>query len=367
MKIVVDRSELQKCVGIVSNAVSVKSAMPILSNILVEAKDKEKKLRLAATDLDVGVEYEIPAEVNEKGGITLPAKKLSDIVRELPDAPVIISTEDTIAKIECEKTVFTLSGMPKEDFPVLPVFPKTGAFELPQKIWKSMVRKTSFAVSLEEMRQVLNGLYFWAKGNEVRMVATDGRRLAYIKGNVEDKIKDEIGVIIPIKAINELQTILGEEGNITIASTGTQIFFKTENSLVTSRLIDGQFPNYEQVIPKFCEKKIGMKSTRLLQAIRRVSVLASEKTNQIKFTIQPNCIQVSANTPEIGEAKDEFNVTYDGEEVQIAFNGKYLIDILKNIDAEEMSLEINQPLTPGVIKPVGDDNYINVIMPIKIT
>jgi DNA polymerase-3 subunit beta len=367
MKVTVDKSELQKCVNVVSNAVSAKSAMPILSNILVEVKEKEKKLRFIATDLEVGVEYEISAEVSDKGGITLPAKKLSDIVRELPDAPVTITTEDNTAKVECEKTVFTLSGMPKEDFPSLPAFPKSGAFELPQKIWKTIVRKTSFAVSTEEMRYALNGLYFWAQDNELRMVATDGRRLSFIKNSLEEKIKEKVGVIIPIKAIQELQSILGEEGNITIASTGTQIFFKTEQSMVTSRLIEGQFPSYEQVIPKFCEKKVGLKTARFLQSIRRVSVLASEKTNQIKLTIQRQNIQVSANTPEIGEAKDEFDAVYDGEEVQVAFNGKYLIDILKNIDSEEVSLELNQPLTPGVIKPAGDDNYINVIMPIKLT
>lgn len=367
MKVIVDKSELQKCVTIVSNAVSAKSAMPILSNILVEAKDKEKKLRFVATDLEVGVDCEISAEVSEKGGITLPAKKLSDIVRELPDAPVKITTEDNTAKVDCEKTSFTLSGMPKEDFPALPPFPKSGAFELPQKLWKSMVRKTSFAVSTEEMRYALNGLFFWAQDNEVRMVATDGRRLSFIKSNLEEKIKEKIGVIVPIKAIQEVQSILGEEGNITIASTGTQIFFKTENSIVTSRLIEGQFPNYEQVIPKFCEKKIGLKTVRFLQSIRRVSVLASEKTNQIKLTIQPQNIQVSANTPEIGEAKDEFEAVFDGEEIQAAFNGKYLIDILKNIEGEDVSLELNQPLTPGVVKPAGDENYINVIMPIKLT
>ena len=365
MNITVEKNIFQKSILTVSNAVSTKSTMPILANILLEAKSGQ--LRCAATDLEVGVECEIQATVNNEGGIAIPAKKISDIVRELPDAPVAISTENNIAKVTCEKTAFTLSGMPREDFPQIPLFPKTESFEISQSLLKDMIKKTMFAVSTEELRYALNGIFFQTKDKELRLVATDGRRLSMIKNEIDIKLKEKLGVIIPNKAIQELNLILGDEGNISIACSANQIFFKTDNITLSSRLIDGQFPNYEQVIPSKCDKKVLLKTDRFLQSLRRVSILASEKSNSIKFSLEPNTITISANTPELGEARDEFDVDYSGEKLQVAYNGKYVMDVLKNLGSEDTQLELNQPLSPGVFRPAKDDNYTNVIMPIKLT
>lgn len=365
MNIVLEKSDFQNIILTVSNAVSTKSTMPILANILLVAKDK--KLRCAATDLEVGLDCVVPATVNKEGGIALPARKLSEIVRELPDAPVSITVDNSVAKVSCEKTSFTLSGMPEEDFPPIPSFPKSGGFEIAQTLLKRMIEKTKFAVSTEELRYALNGLYFQTKDDELRLVATDGRRLSLIKSNLEKKIKEKLGVIIPTKAIQELTSILMDEGNVDIAHNENQIFFKTENTVLSSRLIDGQFPNYEQVIPAQCDKKALLKTARFLQSVRRVSILASEKTNSVKIALQKNVATVTANTPELGEAVDEFDVEYSGEELQVAYNGKYIMDVLKSIDTENTVLELNQPLSPGVFKPADDTNYTNVIMPMKLT
>ena len=364
MKLTVEKSDFQKVITAVSSAVSVKTTMPILSNILIEAKAGE--LRCAATDLEVGLDCRISATVEKEGGVALPAKKLNELVRELPNALINISVENGIANITCEKTHFTLSGMFIDDFPPLPDFPEKVAFEIQPTILKSLIDKTRIAVSTEELRYALNGIYFHSHENELRTVSTDGRRLSMMKIIIESGIKEKLAIIIPTKAIGHLTSILEGEENVQIAVKNNQVFFKTNGFVIFSRLIDGQFPNYEQVIPPQREKKITLNTQRFLQACKRVSILASEKSNMVKLSLAKGMVVVSANTPELGEAEDEFEVTYKGEDLQVAYNVRYVLDVLKNIDSEETIVEFNQPLAPGVFRPAESQTYINVIMPMKI-
>ncbi len=364
MNLVVEKSDFQRIISAVSSAVSNKTTMPILSNILMEAK--KGQLRCAATDLEVGLDCRVPATVEEEGGIALPAKKISEIVRELPNAPVKIELDGGVAKVTCDKTHFTLSGMSTEDFPPMPNFPEKESFKIEQTILKNLIEKTRIAVSTEELRYALNGIYFHSLDNELRMVSTDGRRLAMMKLMIESGINEKMSIIIPTKAIGQLNSILEGEEEIHIAVKNSQVFFKTEQFTLSSRLIDGQFPNYEQVIPPQRDKKIVLDTGRFLQALRRVSILASEKNNMVKLSIDEGRMTISASTPELGEATDEMDVIYSGEPLQVAYNVRYVIDVLKNMDAEETLLEFNQPLAPGVFRPADSQNYINVIMPMKI-
>ena len=365
MVITVDKIEFQKTILSVANAVSTKTTMPILSNILLETG--KNVVRCAATDLEVGLEFKIAATVEKAGGIALPAKKISEIVRELPNAPVKIEVESGVAKITCDRTRFTISGMGTDDFPPMPHFPDKPAFEISQSAMKGMIEKTKIAVSTEELRYALNGIYFHSVDNDLRLVATDGRRLSMMKTIIESGIKEKMSIIVPSKAIMELNTILEGEDLIKIAIKNNQVFFQTDNFTLSSRLIDGQFPNYEQVIPSQRERKITFNTARFLQGLRRVSILASEKSNMVKLTLNDGKVTVAASTPELGEAKDEFDVTYKGDEIQVAYNVRYVIDVLKNIDTEDTVLEFNQPLSPGVFRPADSTDYLNVVMPMKIT
>jgi DNA polymerase-3 subunit beta len=364
MNLVVEKSDFQRIISAVSSAVSSKSTMPILSNILMEAK--KGQLRCAATDLEVGLDCRVPVTIEEEGGIALPAKKINEIVRELPNAAVKMEVEGGVAKFTCDRTHFSLSGMSTEDFPPMPNYPDKDAFKIEQSVLKNLIEKTRIAVSTEELRYALNGIYFHSLDNELRLVSTDGRRLAMMKIIIESGINEKLGIIIPTKAINQLSSVLEGEEEINIAVKNNQIFFKTEKFILSSRLIDGQFPNYEQVIPPQRDKKIVLDTVRFLQALKRVSILASEKNNMVKLLIEEGRVNITASTPELGEATDEMDVIYSGEPMQVAYNVRYVMDVLKNIDSDETLLEFNQPLSPGVFRPADSQNYINVIMPMKI-
>lgn len=365
VKITIEKNDLQKIITALSGTVSSKTTMPILANILVEAGSGE--IRCAATDLEIGLDCRFPVMVEAEGGIALPARKLGEIVRELPNAPVYFDIENQVAKISCDRSHISLSGMSVDDFPPMPDFPEEPALELESSVLKNLLDKTRIAVSTEELRYALNGIYFHSVDNELRLVSTDGRRLSMMKLKVESGIKEKLGVIVPTKAIDQLSRILEAGPKVQIALKNNQIFFKVAEYILSSRLIDGQFPNYEQVIPAGREKKIALNTQRFLQSLRRVSVLASEKNNMVKLSLMNAKIIVASNTPELGDATDEFDVVYKGEDLQVAYNVKYVIDVLKNIETEETLLEFNQPLAPGVFRPADSQNYINVIMPMKIS
>ncbi len=378
MKVVVSRNDLLRGITTVQSAVAAKNTMPILANVLLEAKDQ--RFEFVATDLDMGIRLSVPAEVVGKGSITINARKLSDICRELPDAVVDLETDDNQKlSIICQKSQFKVHGLPKDDFPILPEVKKDKTFKVKASLLQEMIRKTSFAVSTDETRYILNGVLFQIDGGKVRMVATDGHRLAYIQKKMEGKNDEKSSLIIPTKALNEVSKVISDalktkekeeekenETVVEISSTENQVKFVIAGVEIVSRLIEGQFPNYEQVIPKESTKKLEISTSEFSAATKRVSILASEKSNSVRYKFSKGKVVISANTPDMGEAKEDFEIPYNDEEMQIAFNSKYVLDVLKNIGTENMFLELTQPLNPGVFKPTNEADYLCVIMPMRV-
>lgn len=372
MKVVLNRADLLKGISTVQSAVAAKNTMPILANVLLEAK--EKKLEFVATDLDMGIRCSVQAEVVEKGSITINAKKLSDIVRELPEASVDLEIDDNHKMIlVCQKSNFKIHGLPKDDFPILPDVKKDKVFKLKGALLQEMIRKTIFAVSTDETRYVLNGVFFQVESGKIRMVATDGHRLAFIQKKLEGKSDEKCSVIIPTKTLNELTKVISDLGKdkeedliVEIVATDNQVKFIVDGVEIVSRLIEGQFPNYEQVIPKETDKKIEASTGELSAATRRVKVLTSEKSNSIRYHLKGSKLTISSKTPDMGEAKEEMDVNFKGEEISIAYNAQYVLDVLKGVGTDSVQIELTQPLSPGIIRPKGDADYLCVIMPMRV-
>ncbi|MBN1595425.1 DNA polymerase III subunit beta [candidate division FCPU426 bacterium] len=360
------RSDLIHGVQTVLNAVSPRNTLPILSNILLEAESGI--LRLTTTDLEVSIKCIVPADISEPGSITIPAKRLSEIVRELPDSDITITVNDnSMVTLVCEKSLFKINGLPPDDFPVLPKVKNEKGLNLSKTSVLDMIKKTIFSVSNDETRYVLNGVLFTVEDDVIRMVSTDGHRLSMIEQHLEKNPTQKINYIVPSKALQELGKILSAEGEINIQINDNQIIFSDEEAVLMSRLIDGQFPNYSQVIPKQSDKSVTCNTDLLLSATRRVALMASDKSSSVKYTISNNKLVITANTPEVGEAQEEMDISYSGDNISIAFNAKYVMDVLKNISSEECYLGLTTSLNPGVFKPVSEDQqYFCIVMPMRI-
>jgi len=368
MQIVCSKSELVKGIQTVQSAVSTKNTLPVLSNILLETKSNQ--LKLASTDLEVGVRCLIKAEIVKDGALTVPAKTFSDFVKTLPDNQEIRMTTDEPTKMEirCGKARCVVLGLPKEDFPILPEFPEETAVVVEAKSLRDMIRKTAYSMSTDETRYILNGLYFILEKGSAKMVATDGRRLAFISREASDK-KTTINVIIPSKAVREVERILGGEGiaaeTVQISVTENQVAFKIGDTVVISRLIEGNFPNYEQVIPKTSSIKIQVAAKDIAMMTQRAALGSGDRGGAVKFVLDKNKIRASGTAQGRVEVEDELPVDYSGTPLEIAFNPGFVLDVLKNLDASQVMLEFSTGLNPGVIRPVGDENCIAVIMPMR--
>jgi DNA polymerase-3 subunit beta len=366
MKFTCKRSDLTHAVQMVVNAVSARNTLPILANILFETR--ENALQLSGTDLEVTIKCQLPAEILESGSVTIPAKRLQEIVRELPETEVSITVNDHYQiTLTCQKSMFKLHGLPKDDYPNLTRAIPQGGFEIPQAKMLEMIRKTIFSVSNDETRYVLNGVLFTIENQKLRMVSTDGHRLSLMEAGVDAQVSPIFSNIIPAKALLELNKILDSEGLVKIQYTDNQIIFSTPKVELVSRLIDGQFPNYEQVIPKEASKISSCPAQELLAATRRVALMASDKSNSVKYAFTSGKLVISANTPEIGEAQEEMDVQYPGDNITVAFNARYVMDILKNFGSEECKLEMTTNLNPGVFRPAKEDEkYLCVVMPMRL-
>ena len=374
MKVKVEKEIILKGIQAVQNAVSSKSTLPILSNLLLDTQ--KNRLNLFCTDLELGINTTIPAEVIRPGSISIPVKKMGDIIKELPDKEILLEVSQNQIKIECRNSFFKIFGLPKEEFPKIPVFKEEKEISLPQDILKTVIKKTSFSVSYNETRYILNGLYFKIDKGVLIVVGTDGRRLACISVKLKGSKENTFSFIIPIKAIQELSQILQDEKNEVVLRVGeNHVSCKIPSSLgldeinLNSRLIEGTYPNYEQVIPKEVEKKIKINRDKILAATRRAAILTNEKTNSVKFSFIPQGkLIISANTPDVGESKEEIDVAYKEEELNIAFNPHFLLDVFKNIKGEEIIMGLSNSLSPGLIQPVDkSENYICVIMPMRLS
>jgi len=364
MKLKCEREKFLQALQTVQNVVSSRSTLPILSNVLLEAGDDE--LILTTTDLEVGMRKRLDAKVGKKGALTLPAKRLLSILRELPVKEVVMEAVDQReVLIKYDSSYFKVMGLPKDDFPPLPDFRKNRSLKTPQRPFSELIRKTHFAISTDESRYVLNGLYLvFAKG-KITGVATDGRRLALceVEANVPDGF--DKGIIVPTKAVNELARILTGEGDVEIFVGENQAAFGSDGCALVTRLIEGHFPNYQQVIPPKIEYKLLLDREEFLSAAKRAALLTSEQSNSVKMALQKNRLVMSSNTPDVGEAREELVISYAGEEFSIAFNPQYLIDALKSLDEKEIALELIDGLNPGVLR--SGNAFLYVIMPIRVS
>ncbi len=370
MKINTMKDSLLKGIQTVQNAVSSKNTLPILSHILVEAKKQE--IKLTATDLEIGVSVIIDGEVSEEGAITVPARKFSEIIKELPNQnPISMSLKKGQSiTIESGKSYFRLVGLLKEDFPQLPDFEASkgkdiDTVKIPQKLLKNMIQLTSFAMSHDEARYVLNGILFSFRDKSLKLVATDGRRLAFIEKEFLGIGNFKKDMIIPMKTIQELNRDLGEEGDVIFYFKEDQLQINIGQITITSRLIEGEYPNYEQVIPKKTKEELKVNTQDFLQATRRASILTSQDSQSIKINFIKDRLIITKNTPDLGEVREELEVDYKGGELAMGFNPGFLIDVLKNVEEDMVKFELIDPEKPAVIR--SGDNYTYIVLPMQVT
>lgn len=348
----------------VQNVVSTRTTLPILSNTLVQAT--KDGLSLTTTDLDVGIRCTVEAEVSKPGATTLPARKLFMILKELPGAEIDIEVDDrNAASIRCGSSFYKIMGLPEEEYPRFPQADGGKVLKIESAVLRDMLKKTAYAVSNDETRYVLNGVYMSFKADKLTVVATDGRRLALIEHELTIPKGGESELILPAKAVVELQRLLGDKGDVKLSVTENQIIFELDGTTLASKLIEGTYPNFRQVIPTETKERIALERETLLAALHRASILASEKSQSVKLNFGKNTLTITANTPEVGEAKETLSINYKGKEITIAFNPQYLMDPLRNLDADEVFMELTDELSPGVVKINAP--FLYVLMPMRLS
>ncbi|MDH4476456.1 MAG: DNA polymerase III subunit beta [Verrucomicrobiaceae bacterium] len=363
MKFTISKEEFLDAIQQVQHVVGARTTLAILSNVLLRAKDNV--LELTTTDLDVGVSCTVPCEVIEPGATTLPARRLATIIRELPAQEIEVSVDQkNTASIRSGPSFFKVLGLSSEEFPALPQFDEARDFQIEQSVLRDCLRKTSYAISTDETRYVLNGILFSFKNNNLTMVATDGRRLAMVEQEIEFPQSQDIDIIVPTKAVNELARLLGDQGEVTIRVSNSQVAFDLGDSLLISKLIDGNYPNYRQVIPGEAKERIPLEREGFLKAISRVSLLASDKSNSVKFIFTPGSVEIVASSPDIGEARETLAINYKGAEITIAFNPEFTMAPLRNISADEIYLHLIDEISPGVVR--SGTGFLYVIMPMRV-
>ncbi len=353
---------LQKIQGIVER----KNTLPILSHFLLIAQ--ADGVVIHATDLELGYRGSLDATVNKPGTVTLPARKTYDILRELPTgAEVTMAVENQgWVRLTSGTATFKVPCLPAEEYPALPHIDDADFSALDSDLLEDMIRKTAFATSHDETRYTLSGVLMVCGDGKTTMVATDGHRLAHIQRPVS--MGKELRMIVPRKALDEVGrfAIDSEAREIELASLENHLVFRKGRAVLVTRLIDGQFPDYAGVIPKDFSRRATVDHERLLRALRRVSLLSNEKTKPVKVEFEADQLTVRSNTPEMGEAVEQIPAAYDGDAMVMGFNARYLLEVLAVIDDEQVILELNDPLSPGVMRPLGDPQYFYVIMPMRV-
>jgi len=363
MKLEIAKSAFLNGLQKVQNVVSLRSTLPILSNVLLTA-DK-KSVSLTTTDLEVSVRCTAEATVHKPGNTTLPVRRLASIIRELPDAVIEIEVDDKdMAAVTCGSSFFKIIGLSEDEFPPLPKPEGKFAYTIDQGAFREMLRKTAYAASTDETRYVLNGVLLSFKNGKLTMVATDGRRLALVEQEVEFPAEAQADYILPTKAVNELMHVLRDAGEMKIHASESQLLFEFDDVLVSSKLIDGTYPNYRQVIPSQCDERVAIERESLLTALRRVSLVTTDKSNAAKLTFGKNKLSITMTTPDVGEARETIPVKYAGKDISVAFNPEYMMDPLKNLTNDEVVLELTDELSPGIMKT--DIPFLYVLMPMRI-
>lgn len=374
MKFKINRDHFANGLAQVLNVVGSKATMPILSNVLIEAE--KDQVSLTTTNLDLGIRCKIKAEVKEGGAVTLPVKRLASIVRELPNLDVTFDgAPNHQVKLSSGGSTFKIMGMGKEEFPPLPEFGEEKAFTLEQAELASMIKSVAYAESQDETRYILNGVFFSFRDGKFCLVATDGRRLAMTAKEMEIPAERAGAIILPAKTVSELQRLLDKGDKIKINFSDRRCAFQVnagqessglvDSIYLYSKVVEGNFPNYNQVIPKETHQRIKLERELFLQCVHRAALVCSEKSNSIKLKLASNLLEITASSPDFGEAHESMAINYSGPDLQVAFNPTFLIDPLKALTKDEVFFELKDEISPGVFKTL--DNFVCVIMPVRMT
>ena len=369
MNLTVAKDQIINGLQAVQNIVGVRTTLPILSNVLIRAEGD--RLEFTATDLDVTVACAVEAKIKKGGATTVPVKKLFGIIRELNNPEIEIEVDDkNTCSVRSGASFYKINGLSAEEFPPLPKFKEDKKVVLPQEKIRGMLKKTSFAISTDESRYVLNGIFISLKEHKLTMVATDGRRLALVDEEVDVSEKSQGEFIVPAKAVSELGRLLSDKGDVEIRYTDNQASFTLKDEkgfsiLIISKLIEGNYPNYRQVIPAETKERVALQREEFLHALKRAEIMTSDKSNSVKLSFAKNNLAITANSPEVGEARESLAINYKGKEMAIAFNPKYMIDPLNALSNDEVFLELIDELSPGVFKINGP--FLYVVMPMRLS
>jgi|TARA_B110000285_G_scaffold210594_1_gene252560 DNA polymerase III subunit beta len=374
MKFKINQDHFSNGLQQVLNVVGARATMPILSNVLIEAE--EGHISLTTTNLDLGIRCRIKADVSEPGGLTLPVRKLATIIRELPQNEIFIETSDNNqAKITSGGSNFKIMGISTEEFPPLPSFENRHVFELSQTEIVSMLKSVSYGQSSDENRYILNGVYFNFADEKLTLVATDGRRLALTALDTEISEDNAGSLILPAKTVAELERLMGKGDKVKIAFNDRQAAFEisiedssdtglVDHLYLVSKIVEGNYPNYRQVIPKETEHRVKIERELMLECVHRAALVTSDKSNSVKLKVSKNLLEISGSSTEYGESHESMAIAYDGPEVQVAFNPQFLIEPLKALTKDEVFFEFKDELSPGLFKTL--DNFICVVMPLRL-
>jgi DNA polymerase III subunit beta len=369
MKLTITREQLQEGLVAVAASVPAKTTLPILSNILLEAT--KEGIRLSGTDLDISVSTTVSASVDQEGAITLPARKLVEIVRELPAAAIrLTASGEQRVTIECGRSRFRLLGLPREEFPAFPSVKFDGGWRTSSQNLQKLIGHVAFAASTEESRPILNGVLWELRPERMRMVATNGHRLARMDvPTSEAGSSAQADLIVPPKALEQIRRLFGTDETVEIARSENHLGFRTSATQIFTRLIEGPYPNYEQVIPRDNDKVVTADKGALTAALRRMSIVASDQTHRIRMAFANGSCKLSVQTPDLGEAQEELNVSYEGDPLEIGFNAAYLLEILKYIPTDEVRMTFKAPERAATCEPVGWDDpasYLALVMPLRL-
>jgi DNA polymerase-3 subunit beta len=374
MKFKINRDHFANGLAQVLNVVGSKATMPILSNVLIEAE--KDQISLTTTNLDLGIRCKIKAEVKETGAVTLPVKRLAGIVRELPNVDVAFDgSPNHQVKLTSGGSTFRIMGIGKEEFPPLPEFGDEHFYSLEQAELATMLRSVAYAQSTDESRYILNGVYFNFREGKLSLVATDGRRLALLAKEIEIPADASGAIILPAKTVSELTRLLDKGEKVKINFNERRAAFQIATDKDTSGLVDhvylyskvveGNYPNYQQVIPKETHQRIKLERELFLQCVHRAALVCSEKANSVKLKLSSNLLELTAQSPDFGEAHESMAIGYSGPELQVAFNPAFLMDPLKALSKDEVFFEVKDEVSPGVFKTL--ENFVCVIMPVRLS
>ncbi len=366
MKLRVDKDALTEKLSVLQGVSERRATMPVLSHVLLSPE--KGKLKMIATDLETTLIVNCDADIEGTGSVAVPSRKFFDIVKELPRGEIEMEeVKNSWIEIKTPTALFKIAGLPEEDFPTVPEVSIDNLFGIDSQVLDDMIFKTIYCTSGDELRRNLSGIYFEKIDSyTLRLVATDGHRLSYIDRKLDSEISLEKGILVPKKAVAELRKLIKQGSGMSIGCEKNFFVALTDDTVMFSRLIDADFPDYKQVVPSSFKSEFNVKKEDFLSAIKRVSIFSSEKTRNVKISLVPGSITLTSVSPDVGEARETLSVDFEGEGLDIGFNAKYLQDVLETVEQDEVSVRVTDELSPAVITPSGRDDYVCVVMPMRI-